>query len=113
MSRSMTISLQSDVKAHVAYIPNGKVIGLSKLARLVEVFSRRLQLQENLTSEIAESLMKYLNPLGAAVHIEAKHFCMCARGVNKQNSMMVTTAVRGLFKDDPSCRNEFFGALKK
>lgn len=99
-------------KAHIAYIPNGKVVGLSKLARLVEVFSRRLQLQENLTTQIADSLMKYLEPSGAAVVIEAKHFCMCSRGVAKQNSVMVTSAVRGLFKDDASTRNEFFGAIK-
>lgn len=94
-------------KAHVAYIPNGKVVGLSKLARIVEVFSRRLQLQENLTSQIADSLMKYVEPIGVGVIIEAKHFCMCARGVQKQNSVMMTSALRGVFKDDHKVRDEF------
>jgi GTP cyclohydrolase I len=94
-------------KAHVAYIPNGKLIGLSKLARIVEVFSRRLQLQEKLSSEVADSIMKYLQPLGVGVIIEAKHFCMCARGVNKQHSSMVTSALRGVFKDDQKVRDEF------
>ena len=84
-------------KAHVAYIPNGSIVGISKLARLVEVFSRRLQIQERLTTQIADSLMDIIMPIGCGVVIEAKHFCMVSRGVNKQNSIMETSTLRGIF----------------
>ena len=93
-------------KAHVAYHPNGSVVGISKLARLVEVFSRRLQIQERLTTQIADSLMDIIEPIGCGVVIEAKHFCMISRGVNKQNSIMETSALRGVFKE-PDVKQEF------
>jgi GTP cyclohydrolase IA len=99
-------------RVHIAYIPGKRVVGLSKLARLVEVYSRRLQIQERLTDQIADTLWKVLKPRGVAVMVEAKHFCMCARGVGKQNSVMRTTALKGLFKTDSSARNEFLGAIK-
>jgi GTP cyclohydrolase I len=99
-------------KAHVAYIPNGKVIGLSKIARIVEVYARRLQIQENLTRQIAETVEKYTDAQGVAVVIEAKHLCMMMRGVEKQNSEMVTSCVLGEFHDDPSTRAEFFSLIK-
>ena len=99
-------------KAHVAYVPNGRIIGLSKIPRLVEVFSRRLQVQERLTVEIAESLQEYLEPLGVAVVIEAAHLCMMMRGVQKQNTKMVTSSVLGCFRDEDSARNEFLNLLK-
>ena len=86
-------------KAHVAYIPNGSIVGISKLARLVEVFARRLQIQERLTTQIADSLMDIIMPIGCGVVIEAKHFCMVSRGVNKQNSIMETSTLRGIFKE--------------
>lgn len=94
-------------KAHVAYIPKDKIIGLSKMPRLVEIFSRRLQNQERLTTQIAEALENLLAPKGVAVVIEAKHFCMMARGVEKQGSAVTTSALRGLFKKDASTRGEF------
>jgi GTP cyclohydrolase I len=99
-------------RAHVAYIPNGKVIGLSKVARIVDVFARRLQIQENLTTQIAESLMKCLEPSGVAVVVEAKHLCMMMRGVEKQNSVMKTSCLLGVFKDDARTRSEFLSLLK-
>src|SRR5437016_4640146 len=99
-------------KAHVAYIPNGKVIGLSKVARIVDVFARRLQIQENLTTQIADALMKCLEPNGAAVVIEAKHLCMMMRGVEKQNSVMKTSCLLGSFKDDGRTRSELLSLLK-
>ncbi len=99
-------------RAHVAYIPNGKVIGLSKVARLVDVFARRLQIQENLTTQIAESLMRCLEPSGVAVVVEAKHLCMMMRGVEKQNSVMKTSCLLGTFKDDARTRSEFLSLLK-
>jgi GTP cyclohydrolase I len=99
-------------RAHVAYIPNGKVIGLSKVARIVDVFARRLQIQENLTTQIAESLMKCLEPGGVAVVVEAKHLCMMMRGVEKQNSIMKTSCLLGSFKDDARTRSEFLSLLK-
>jgi GTP cyclohydrolase I len=99
-------------RAHVAYIPNGKVIGLSKAARIVDVFARRLQIQENLTTQIAESLMKCLEPSGVAVVVEAKHLCMMMRGVEKQNSVMKTSCLLGVFKDDARTRSEFLSLLK-
>lgn len=98
--------------AHVAYIPNGKVIGLSKVARIVDVFARRLQIQENLTTQIAESLMKCLEPAGVAVVVEAKHLCMMMRGVEKQNSVMKTSCLLGTFKEDARTRSEFLSLLK-
>jgi GTP cyclohydrolase I len=94
-------------KAHVAYIPNGKIVGLSKLPRLVDVFARRLQVQERLTEEIAQALSDILNPLGVGVVIEARHLCMMMRGVQKQNSVTITSAVRGVFRDDAGTRDEF------
>ncbi|MEY2520993.1 MAG: cyclohydrolase [Verrucomicrobiota bacterium] len=98
-------------KAHVAYIPNGKVIGLSKVARIVDVFARRLQIQENLTVQIADALMKTLHPSGVAVVIEAKHLCMMMRGVEKQNSIMKTSCLLGSFKEDARTRSEFLALL--
>jgi len=100
-------------RAHVAYIPNGKVIGLSKVARIVDVFARRLQIQENLTTQIAESLMKCLEPSGVAVVVEAKHLCMMMRGVEKQNSVMKTSCLLGTFKEDARTRSEFLSLLKE
>jgi GTP cyclohydrolase I len=99
-------------RAHVAYLPNGKVIGLSKVARIVDVFARRLQIQENLTTQIAESLMNCLHPSGVAVVVEAKHLCMMMRGVEKQNSVMKTSCLLGTFKDDARTRSEFLSLLK-
>ena len=100
-------------RAHVAYIPNGKVIGLSKVARIVDVFARRLQIQENLTTQIAESLMDCLEPNGVAVVVEAKHLCMMMRGVEKQNSVMKTSCLLGSFKEDARTRSEFLSLLKE
>src|SRR5947208_2885486 len=100
-------------RAHVAYIPNGKVIGLSKVARIVDVFARRLQIQENLTTQIAESLMDCLEPNGVAVVVEAKHLCMMMRGVEKQNSVMKTSCLLGAFKEDARTRSEFLSLLKE
>ena len=99
-------------KCHVAYIPSGKVLGLSKIARIVDVFARRLQIQEQLTRQIAQTIDKYTNAQGVAVVIEAKHLCMMMRGVEKQNSAMVTSCVLGEFHDDPSTRAEFFSLIK-
>ncbi len=99
-------------KAHVAYIPNGKVIGLSKVARIVDVFARRLQIQEQLTTQIADALMQSLHPLGVAVVIEAKHLCMMMRGVEKQNSIMKTSCLLGVFKEDARTRTEFLALLR-
>jgi len=93
-------------KAHVAYIPNGWITGLSKIARVVDVFSRRLQVQERLTTEILDAIVETLNPLGAAVVIEASHLCMMMRGVSKQNSVTTTSAFHGEFEKYPT-RNEF------
>jgi GTP cyclohydrolase I len=98
-------------KAHVAYIPNGKVIGLSKVARIVDMFARRLQIQENLTIQVADALMKTLRPTGVAVVIEAKHLCMMMRGVEKQNSVMKTSCLLGSFKEDGRTRSEFLSLL--
>ena len=100
-------------RAHVAYIPDGKVIGLSKIARIVDVFARRLQIQEQLTTQIADALMESLHPTGVAVVIEAKHLCMMMRGVEKQNSVMKTSCLRGVFKDDARTRTEFLSLLKQ
>jgi len=100
-------------RAHVAYIPNGKVIGLSKVARIVDVFARRLQIQEQLTVQIADALMKTLHPAGVAVVVEAKHLCMMMRGVEKQNSVMKTSCLLGSFKEDARTRAEFLALLKE
>jgi GTP cyclohydrolase I len=94
-------------RAHVAYIPNGKILGLSKVARIVDVFARRLQVQERLTDEIADAIMDVLQPTGVGVVITAAHFCMMMRGVEKQNSRAVTSALRGIFRDDSKTRDEF------
>jgi GTP cyclohydrolase I len=100
-------------KAHVAYIPNGRVIGLSKMARVVDMFARRLQIQENLTMQIADALMQSLRPRGVGVVIEAKHLCMMMRGVEKQNSVMTTSCLLGVFKEDARTRSEFLSLLKE
>ncbi|MDX2121981.1 MAG: GTP cyclohydrolase I FolE [Gemmatimonadota bacterium] len=94
-------------RAHVAYIPNGRIVGLSKLPRIVEVFARRLQVQERLTDQIADAIMEVLEPHGVGVLIEAVHLCMAMRGVEKQNSRTVTSAVRGIFRSDIRSREEF------
>ncbi|MBK9294961.1 MAG: GTP cyclohydrolase I FolE [Oligoflexia bacterium] len=100
-------------KVHIAYIPNGKIVGLSKIARLVEVYSRRLQVQERLTTQIAETINKLLKPHGVGVVVEAKHLCMMMRGVEKQNSAMVTSAMLGDFRSDASTRKEFLDLINK
>ena len=94
-------------RAHVAYIPNGKILGLSKVARIVDVYARRLQVQERLTDQVADAIMDVLKPTGVGVVIEAAHFCMMMRGVQKQNSRTVTSALRGIFRDDSKTRVEF------
>ena len=99
-------------KCHVAYLPKGRVIGLSKIARIVDVFARRLQIQENLTSEIASCIVEKTEAAGAAVIIEAQHMCMMMRGVQKQNSVMTTSCMLGAFRNSPSTRNEFLSLLK-
>lgn len=99
-------------KCHLAYIPNGKVIGLSKAARIVDVFARRLQIQEKLTQQIADTIMKYTHAAGVAVVIEAQHLCMTMRGVQKQNSVMTTSYMSGEFRDNPSTRAEFLSLIK-
>jgi GTP cyclohydrolase IA len=94
-------------KAHVAYIPKGRIVGISKLARLVEVFARRLQVQERLTDQVAETLFQVLEPHGVGVVIEAYHLCMMMRGVEKQHSKTITSSLRGNFRTDPTTRDEF------
>jgi len=94
-------------RAHVAYIPNGKIIGLSKVPRIVDIFARRLQVQERLTDQVADAIMKAVTPQGVGVVIEAYHLCMMMRGVEKQNSKTVTSAVRGTFRSDFKTRDEF------
>lgn len=98
-------------KCHVAYLPSGKVIGLSKIARIVDVFARRLQIQENLTTQIARAIQELTDADGVAVIIEAKHLCMMMRGVEKQNSSMKTSAMLGEFRDNPATRSEFLSLL--
>lgn len=98
-------------KCHVAYLPKGKVIGLSKIARLVDVFARRLQIQENLTNEIANCILEKTGASGAAVIIEAQHMCMMMRGVEKQNSVMTTSSMIGAFRNSASTRNEFLSLI--
>jgi GTP cyclohydrolase I len=100
-------------QAHVAYLPEGKVVGLSKLARLVEVYARRLQLQERLTQQVREAIDTHLMPRGAACVVEASHLCMACRGVHKQGAVMVTSSLSGPFKDDASTRHEFFQMIGK
>ncbi len=94
-------------KVHVAYIPDGRIVGLSKAARIVDVFARRLQVQERLTEQIAQGLQDALDPVGVGVVIEAYHLCMMMRGVQKQNSKTITSAMRGVFMDNPGTRDEF------
>ena len=98
--------------AHIAYLPAGKVVGLSKLPRVLDVYARRLQVQERLTQQVAEALQEALQPRGVAVMLEAAHFCMMMRGVEKQNSKTVTSALLGEFRDDPALRNEFLNAVR-
>ena len=98
-------------KVHIGYIPDGKVVGLSKLARTVEVFARRLQLQEQLTGQIADALMEHMQPKGAIVMIEAEHMCMTMRGIKKPGSQTVTIARRGVFETDPVLEERFFRML--
>ncbi len=98
--------------AHIAYIANGKVIGISKLARLLDIFARRLQIQERIGQQVVGALNDYLKPLGAACIIEAKHMCMTCRGVQKQHSLMVTSSLTGRFRDDVSARNELMALIK-
>lgn len=99
-------------KCHVAYIPKGKVIGLSKIARIVDMFARRLQIQENLTKQIADTLMHIIQPAGVGVIIEARHLCMMMRGVEKQNSKMTTSMMLGTFRDHDRTRSEFLRLVK-
>ena len=99
-------------KAHVAYIPTGKVLGLSKVARIVDMFARRLQIQENLSRQIAEAIEQVTGALGVAVVIEAQHMCMMMRGVEKQNSSMVTSVMLGEFRENPATRGEFLNLVR-
>lgn len=99
-------------KAHVAYLPDGKVIGLSKVARIVDMYARRLQIQEALTAQIADAIMEVTGGMGAAVVIEAKHMCMMMRGVQKQNSTMTTSVMRGRFRRDQNTRQEFLQLIR-
>jgi GTP cyclohydrolase IA len=100
-------------KCHVAYIPNGRIIGLSKIPRLVDMYARRLQVQERLTMQIAETIDRKIKPRGVAVVIEAQHLCMIMRGVEKQNSVAVTSSMFGAFKDNQNTRNEFLNLVHK
>lgn len=99
-------------KAHIAYVPNGKVIGLSKIPRLVDVFARRLQVQERLTEQIAECIQEVTNPAGVAVVVEAQHFCMMMRGVEKQHSSTMTSSMLGIFKEQKQTRDEFLSLIR-
>ena len=99
-------------KCHVGYIPNGRVIGLSKIPRLVDMFARRLQVQERLTTQIAETINEKIHPRGVAVVIEAQHLCMIMRGVEKQNSVAVTSSMLGVFKENQNTRNEFLNLAR-
>ncbi len=100
-------------KAHIAYVPNGRVIGLSKVPRVVDVFARRLQVQERLTTEIADAITEAIEPQGVAVILEAQHLCMMMRGVEKQHSATVTSAMRGVFKTQLQTRNEFLSLVRR
>jgi GTP cyclohydrolase I len=99
-------------KAHVAYLPNRKIVGLSKLARMVEIFARRLQVQERLTTQIAQTIMSEIDPLGVAVVLEAEHMCMRMRGIEKQNSYVTTSAMLGVFRTNQETRQEFMQLLR-
>src|ERR671915_7309 len=99
-------------KCHVAYIPKGKVLGLSKIPRLVDVFARRLQIQERMTNQIAETIREKIDPIGVAVVVEGTHLCMSMRGVEKQNSFAVTSAMLGAFRDNARTRNEFLALIR-
>ena len=99
-------------KCHVAYIPQGKILGLSKVARIVEMFARRLQIQEQLTSQIATSIRDVIDAAGVGVVVQAKHMCMMMRGVEKQNSVMTTSAMLGVFRDSATTRNEFLSLVR-
>jgi len=99
-------------KAHIAYIPDGKVIGVSKLVRILEIYSRRLQIQERICQQVTQAIDSLLKPHGAACVLEAQHFCMTARGVEKQNSIMVTSSLTGVFRDKPEARSEFMSMIK-
>ncbi len=100
-------------KVHVAYIPNGKVIGLSKIPRLIEVFSRRLQIQERLTMQIAETIQKTIEPQGVGVVVEARHLCMMMRGIEKQHSSAVTSSMLGCFREEEETRTEFLSLIRQ
>jgi GTP cyclohydrolase I len=100
-------------RCHIAYIPNGKVIGLSKIPRLVDVFARRLQIQERMTNQIAETIREKINPLGVAVVMEATHLCVAMRGVQKQNAFMITSAMLGGFRSDARTRTEFLELIRR
>jgi GTP cyclohydrolase IA len=100
-------------KCHIAYIPNGRIVGLSKLPRIVEVFARRLQVQERMTQQIADTLYQYLNPMGVAVVMEAQHLCMIMRGVEKLNSSATTSAMLGAFRNDVKTRSEFLTLINR
>jgi GTP cyclohydrolase I len=100
-------------KAHVAYLPNGRILGLSKLARLVDIFARRLQVQERLTTQVAEAIDEVLQPHGVAVVIEAAHLCMMMRGIQKQNSQTLTSCMLGSFRDDEKSRAEFLELIRR
>jgi GTP cyclohydrolase I len=99
-------------QAHIAYIPDKRIIGISKLARLLEIYARRLQNQERITVQVTKALMKIVKPVGAACIIEAKHLCSCARGINKQNSILVTSSLRGSFRKDPKARPELMSLIR-
>jgi GTP cyclohydrolase I len=99
-------------KAHIGYIPDGKIIGLSKLARITDLFAQRLQVQERLTNQIAQCLQEVLNPRGVAVVLEGKHFCMLSRGVQKQNSIATSSSMLGIFREKESTRNEFLKLIQ-
>lgn len=99
-------------RVHVAYIPNGKVVGLSKIPRTVEIFARRLQIQERLTTDIAQTIEAVLEPKGVGVVVEAKHLCMMMRGVQKQNTFAITSSLRGVFESDSKTRSEFMDLIR-
>jgi GTP cyclohydrolase I len=100
-------------KCHVAYVPRDRVIGLSKVPRLVDVFARRLQVQERMTNQIADVIQEKINPLGVAVVVEGTHLCMAMRGVEKQNSFAITSAMHGVFREDPRTRSEFLELIRR
>ena len=97
--------------AHISYVPNGKVVGLSKLSRLAEIFARRLQVQERLTQQIADALMEHLKPKGVGVVLQLRHMCMEARGIQKVGTVTMTSALRGCVKEEPECRAEFMSLV--